>query len=346
MVETTQESNMVKKKKPTSFWVATILGILLLLSALVNFILLITLAITFSPSEVSDELSRYNEVFVTGSPKATNKILRISVSGVLYEGEEIFGGHYDTVKLVINSLKKAKSDNDIKAVIFHINSPGGGITECDQIYNEILRFKESRPNVPIIVSMDKVAASGGYYISTLADKIIARPTTITGSIGVIAHLINVEGLSEKIGLKSEVIKSGDKKDLGSAWRKMTAEERAIFQEIINEMYQRFVKIVVDGRKNLNRETVLKLADGRIYTGEQALKNGLIDELGDFEDSIKSAKKLANLSEARVVEYKKKKGFLEELFGAKSTAQFDLVSNFNRLLLQRNTPQLLYLWTVE
>jgi len=352
MTEIGSETTIIKKKRPTSFWLAIILGILLGLSLLLNLCLIIALASKFIEKGISiaDFDRDYQEVFVMGERTAQDKILRIPVSGPIIsisgQGMGCFwGGHEDIVESIITALKKAKDDHKIKAIIFEVNSPGGGITECDQIHKEIQRFKGKRPEVPIIVSMGDMAASGGYYISAPANKIIARPTTLTGSIGVIAYFMNIEDLYQKIGLKDVVIKSGDKKDMGSVTREMTEEEKTLFQEMIDEMYQRFIRIIDEGRQNLNHEEIQKLADGRVYTGEQALKNGLVDELGDLEDSVATAKKLANLTEAKVVGYKKHRTFFDlfEMVTPRSNAQLDLLANLDRLVWSKNIPRLFYMW---
>lgn len=325
-------------KKPAVFWLAIIFGVLLIFSILANFALFSALAV-LSGGKVGDgELAKYDESFITGDRASRNKILRIPVEGAIMENSMVTD--------VVNSFKKASEDKDIKAVILEVDSPGGGITACDRIYNEIKRYRDANPNVPMVVSMKNIATSGGYYVSMLADKIIANPTSITGSIGVIMYLINVEGLYEKIGLSDVVIKSGAKKDMGLWSRKMTDDEKTIFHDMIMEMYDRFVGIVAKNRKAIDHEMLLKLADGRAYTGEQALKNGLVDKLGDFEDSLKEAKSLARIYDAKIVEFSRRKGLLESLFNAKSNDQNALTESVNKLFIEKKTPQFLYMWTVE
>jgi len=338
MVE--NESKVVKRGIAT--WLFVLVLVLMSFSFLINLILLLSLSVHLAASGGTGEeefLQQYDERTIGGEKDAAAKILRLPITGVLVSKKSREGGIVD---YVTGSLKQATKDVSIKAIILDINSPGGGITECDKIYREIARFKKARPEVKIIASMDSVAASGGYYISMLADKILAQSTTITGSIGVISYRPDVEGLLEKIGVRAQVIKSGSKKDMGSPFRKMTKEEEDILQNIINEMYEKFVNIVCSGRKNLTRETILKLADGRVYTGEQALKNGLIDEIGDFEDSVQLAKKLANLPKARVQEYTKKVSFLEGLFGIKSSYP-PILQELYEFVPQRTESRFFYLW---
>ncbi|MFH0888800.1 MAG: signal peptide peptidase SppA [Planctomycetota bacterium] len=339
----------VKRRRSVSFWIALILGVFLLLSLLVNFVQCISV-ISLPSGKNKDAAKPYTEKFVTGEQESENKILIISVKGVILNNEGdsgFFGATNESInERISRSLKQVQQDKNIKAILLRVDSPGGGITECDQIYQSIKRFKQSNPQIPIVALMDDMAASGGYYISAMADKIIAHPTTLTGSIGVIAQFINIEGLFSKLGLKDIVIKSGVMKDIGSSTRAMTEEEKALLQGIIDEMYGRFVQVITEGRKNLSREQILKLADGRIYTGEQAVKNGLVDEIGYLEDAIKSTETLAKISKAKIIEYEKSKGFIDFMFGAlspKFQPEMNLTRELKSFIYSSNTPRLLYLW---
>jgi protease-4 len=200
--------------------------------------------------------------------------------------------------LVRDYMRKAEDDGLVKAVILRIESPGGSAAASQEIANEILRFKEETGK-PVVVSMGDMAASGGYYISAYADKIVANPATLTGSIGVISQLIYIEGLLEKLGLEMEIIKSGEHKDMGV--RPLTDEERQIMQDITDELYEQFVETVAEGR-NLSTATVRNLATGQLYTGEQALSLGLVDELGGLDKAIEVAAGLAGITTATVEEY--------------------------------------------
>ncbi|MEW6027242.1 MAG: signal peptide peptidase SppA [Planctomycetota bacterium] len=340
-----------RPRSRVSVWLAAIFGIGLVLSIVLNVVLFIMVVAKFSSGGAFQDLHdrRYRERLVGGESSSDNKILIIPVTGVIMSGRDsggLFGGASDPVQTVRETLKRAEGDEDIKAIILDINSPGGSVTASDNIHRELLRFKAKRPDVIIVSYLGEVAASGGYYVAMPGNRIVAHPTSITGSIGVIASMLNVEGLFQKIGLKSEVIKSADKKDIFSGTRPMTKEERAIMQAMIDEMYQRFVGIVCEGRPNLSRSEVLKLADGRIYTGEQAVKNGLADETGDRDDAFETAKKLAKVSDARLIQYQKRHDFWE-LFEASALFQPQgIASDIRSALLERNTPHLLYLWQVE
>jgi protease-4 len=236
----------------------------------------------------------------SGCGAVGGKIAVIPLNGTIVgtSQEGLFTSGGITPKLVRNYLHKASADATVKAVVLRIDSPGGSAAASQEIANEIRRFKEDTGK-PVVVSMGGVAASGGYYISVYADKIVASPSTLTGSIGVISEFIYIEGLLEKLGLQMEIIKAGEHKDMGL--RPMTDEERQIMQTITDDLYEQFVGAVAEGR-NLPRETVRKLATGQIYTGGQALNLGLVDELGGQEEAIALAAKLAGVAAPIVEEY--------------------------------------------
>ncbi|MCK4532742.1 signal peptide peptidase SppA [bacterium] len=192
---------------------------------------------------------------------------------------------------IVKKLKELGDNKAVKVVILRINSPGGSVAAVQEIYTEVLKIREKGKKV--VASMGDVAASGGYYIACAADKIMANPGTLTGSIGVIMMIENVEMLFTKIGIETNVIKSGQYKDIGSFARKMTEEEKGILQGIIDNAFGQFVYAIAKGR-DIDKDEVLSLADGRIFTGEQAKENGLIDELGNKEDAIKLAAELAGI----------------------------------------------------
>lgn len=206
-----------------------------------------------------------------------------SASGRVWEkGAEQWARH-------IKTMSEAKG---VKAIILDINSPGGSVGAVQEIHSQIMRVRQEK-KIPFVALFDDVAASGGYYIASACDKIVSHPGTLTGSIGVIFSVSNLEGLFGKIGYKMEAIKSGKHKDMGSPARPMTPEERAILQGVIDDAYEQFLAAVAEGR-HLPLAQVRPLADGRIYTGSQALKLGLVDSVGDSEDAVALAAKLAGL----------------------------------------------------
>jgi len=243
-----------------------------------------------------------------------DRIAMIPVEGVIND---------EMAKTVNRHLKQYGEDSRVKAILLRIDSPGGGVSASQEIYTEVKRVKEKKK---VVVSMASVAASGGYYIACPADKIIANQGTITGSIGVIAEWLNYKGLAEWAKLKPVVFKSGEFKDTGSPTRELTEAEKKYFQGMIEELYGQFVTAVTEGRNGkgaegveLTRERVVQLADGRVYTGEAAKKNGLVDEIGNYEDAVKATAKLVNIKgEPQVITPpKQKEGFslLDLLLGA-------------------------------
>jgi protease-4 len=193
-------------------------------------------------------------------------------------------------KDVIDEIKAHVKDPSIKAIVLRIDSPGGAVAPSQEIYEEIRKAVTKKK---VVVSMGSVAASGGYYIAAPATRIVANPGTLTGSIGVIMEIPNVEGLMNKIGVKTEVIKSGRHKDIASVFRGIKKEEREILQGVLDNVHEQFIKAVAEGRKMLI-EDVKRIADGRVFTGEQALKAGLVDEIGNLEDAIKVAARLTGI----------------------------------------------------
>jgi len=217
------------------------------------------------------------------------------VDGVITEGEEssgFGGGSGATARSLIKSIKEIRNDDAVKAVLIRINSPGGSAAASQAIFDELIKLKKEK-GVKIVASMGDMAASGGYFIAAAADKIVANPATLTGSIGVIMHLANYQGLMDKVGVKSVTIKAGRLKDIASPDRPMTAEEKALLQSIVDDTYDQFLTAVAQGRK-MTMAQVKPLAEGKIYTGRQALKVKLVDQLGNGEDAKDTLKKLAGL----------------------------------------------------
>lgn len=229
-----------------------------------------------------------DSVIVSGDPN--ERIMVLNVPGMIVDIGNIpsFGEQQYNHQRTLEALEEAKTDTTIKGVLFAVDSPGGTVYHSEELHAKILELKEERPEVLIYSSMGTVAASGGYYISAPADKIFAANETTTGSIGVIINLANYQGLEEKLGVKTEAFTSGPFKDMGSGSREMTEEERAIFQQNIDESFERFLEVVKEGR-GYDEATLREIADGRIYSGKQALENGLIDEIGYQEDAIEDLK---------------------------------------------------------
>jgi len=279
------------------------------------------------------------------SRPAAGKIVVIPLSGTITTGDSsLFSSSTITPGLVREYLTKAEKDPAVKAIVLRIESPGGEIEPCQEILLEIERVKETKP---IVVSMGGTVASGGYYISTPANKIVALPATQTGSIGVISQLINVEGLLEKLGIQIETFKGGKYKDMYWGFRELMPEEEEIMQEMIDEYYEQFIDVVAEGR-GLSKEDVRDLATGQLYSGAKAKELGLVDELGDLDTAINLAAELAGI-EAPIVEYYKQSGLiwrlLSGLVGA-IQARLSGLSAQDMLLLEilsHNYPQPLFLY---
>ncbi|MEE9199816.1 MAG: signal peptide peptidase SppA [Candidatus Brocadiales bacterium] len=329
-----------KEGRGMGFWAAAAVAVFFFLSSLLLVAMILGSLTAWSPllGEGKALNKEYTEEIVEGS--GDKKIVLINIKGIISTASDSFlSGGSGTVEGFKKQLKHIKEDEQVEAVLLLIESPGGGITASDIIYNEILRYKEEKGK-KVVVLMGDIAASGGYYISVAADKIIAHPTTITGSIGVILPLVNVSELINKYGIEDASITSGDMKDIGSPTRPMRPEEKAVLDSIIQQMYERFVSVIATGR-NMPVEEVKKLADGRIYTAQQALEGGLIDQLGYLSDAIETTKEMAGLDEALVVRYKRKWS-LGDLFSIVQKITLPGVRQFFQWP-EMETPRLMYLW---
>lgn len=222
-----------------------------------------------------------------------DRIALIRVEGVILDAQQTVG-----------DLKKFGDSPSVKAIVLRIDSPGGGVVPSQEIHDAVMRVR-NKQNKAVVASMGTVAASGGYYIAAATDRIIANPGTLTGSIGVIMELANLEGLLKKIGVENVVVKSGRHKDIGSPFRKMSDEDRRILQSVMDDVHTQFIEAVAEGR-SLDVSDVQPLADGRIFTGRQAKDIKLVDELGDLDDAIRLAADLAGIEgEPKVVEPRKR-----------------------------------------
>lgn len=234
-----------------------------------------------------------------------DKILLIHVTGLISDTPKkgVLRTSPSLVEQIVLQLNKAEKDTQIKAVLLKINSPGGTITASDLLYHEIVSFKE-KTGAKIIISMMDIAASGAYYMSLPADKIIAHPTSVTGSVGVIFLQPKVTGLMDKIGLGVDVKKFGKNKDMGSPFRESSEEEQKLLQKAVNDFGERFIRLVQKHRK-LDQRALTEIASARIFLADDALKLGLVDKIGYLSDAVKESKKLAKVSDdARVVVYRR------------------------------------------
>ncbi len=249
------------------------------------------------------------------------------VSGVIHSGRSgaggLMGSRTSGSDSIVSMIENAAADPGVKALVVRINSPGGSAAGSQEIYDALLRFKQK--NKPVIISMGDVAASGGYYIAAAGDTIFADPATLTGSIGVIFSLVGYEELFKKVGLDSNVIKSVEHKDIGSPYRPMTEEERQILQGAVDNIHAQFISHVAKGR-GMDIEDVAKLADGRLYTGEQALENKLVDKMGGMHEAVEFAAKKADLSPSPDIEYLQKENPFLSLFETASEIGSGVLAN--------------------
>jgi protease-4 len=281
--------------------------------------------------------------------RGLDKILLMDVSGFLSDDVGSSGLSLTAapprVPLLVRvreELDKATKDKRVKALVLRINSPGGTVTASDIIFREIQLFR-ARTGVPVIAVMMDVAASGGYYVALAADTIVAHPTTVTGSIGVIMMSANAEGLMQKLGLAAMTIKSGEHKDMGSPFRTLTPEERGIFQSIIDDLQRQFVAKVSDRRK-LPLETAQKLADGRVYTAEQALASQLVDHIGYMPDAVALARRAAGLTEAKVVIYRRPHQYRATYYAQADSQASGIEASLGNLAAMSGLgPRFLYVW---
>ena len=256
------------------------------------------------------------------------KIAVVKIEGVILDSKDI-----------IEELREHRENKSVKAIMLRIDSPGGAVAPSQEIYTEVLKIRDEGKK-KIVTSMGSVAASGGYYIASASDRIVANPGSVTGSIGVIIELANVSGLMKKVGVESVVIKSGKFKDVGSLFRTMTAEERELLQGVIDDTYDQFVDAVAAGR-GINKEDLLPIADGRVFTGRQAKKLGLVDDLGSMQDAIKITADIAGIKgEPDIIQKKKKFSILERLL--KNSSLAGLIDNGKKIAAGEGTFSMKYM----
>lgn len=258
-------------------------------------------------------LSVIVRIMMVGTSSIGQKVAVLDITGIITKSDA-------SIKLI----HAYRDDPSVKAIVLRINTPGGSVAPVQEIHRELTKLDK-----PIVASMGGTAASGGYYIACAADTIVANPGTLTGSIGVIMQFTKMKGLYEKIGLEQQVIKSGQFKDAGSIFRDLTEEEKDVLQGTVDDVYNQFVDAIVKSREeHLNRDEIVKLADGRIFSGKQAQTHKLVDKLGNLQDAIKIAGELGNIEGTpKIVRKQRKSSLLEQLLGIKHNPQFDDILNF-------------------
>lgn len=284
---------------------------------------LTTLAGCGTPSFLVTPVSNTNqlkeEVVKGGDGWSPEKIAIISIEGMLANARS--GGFLqpteNPVSLFVQELRQAEADPKVVAVVLRINSPGGTVTASDTIYQELMRFKK-KTSKPVIASSQEMAASGAYYVACAADKIVVQPTSIVGSIGVIFEAFDLEGTLQKLGIRVSPVQSGRFKDMGSPFRQRTVEEQALMQQMVDQYYQRFVAIVTERRGIKESGALQTVADGRVFTGQDAVKYGLADANGLLEDAVDMAAEQAKVKHPRVILYKRPYGYGGSIYASSST----------------------------
>ncbi|WP_082235112.1 signal peptide peptidase SppA [Halobacillus massiliensis] len=272
----------------------------------------------------------------------SNRIARLTVDGTIVSGQgsNPFSGEGYNHELFMKQLETIKEDNTVKGVLLYVNSPGGGVFESAEIHDKLLELKEEGKN--LYVSMGGMAASGGYYISAPADQIFASNETFTGSLGVIMQSINYEELANEYGVKFNTIKSGEFKDIMSPTKEMTEGDREILQTLVDESYQGFVNVISEGR-DMPEDEVRELADGRIYSGQQAVENGLVDQIGFEEDALNALKEELG-GNPQVFEYSKTENFFGVPISVESFLPNNEIKWINEMIDKRQGPRMMYMYT--
>ncbi len=275
------------------------------------------LVLDFVPA--ADELTETEVLRDDGVGSSGAKIALVDLSGLIVDARrQLPWPGENPVARFTESLKKAARDRGVKALIVRINSPGGTVTASDVLYREITQFKQ-RTHKPVVILMGAVAASGGYYVACAGDEIIAHPTTVTGSIGVIMQTFNFAQGMRKIGIKADAITSGPNKAMGSPFEPMPPEHRALLQGLVDEFYERFTSVVVAGRPGLAQEDLRWITDGRVVSGKRAAEVGLVDRLGSLREAFEAARSRAGLARARLVKYHRPLEYVGSAYARTPTA---------------------------
>lgn len=327
----------------TKRWLAIVVVVVLLFIS-IGFRFTMNLASGLLDDVMTFDEEGYDEVIIADGDWG-ERIAVLNLEGVIMGGEEsIFLAEGYQHERFLGKIQQAAEDETVEAILLKINSPGGAVGETAQIHKALIDM-QAEYDKPLYVSMGEMAASGGYYAAAPADKIFAETSTLTGSIGVIMENINFSGLAEKFGVDFNTIKSGKHKDILSSSREMTKEEEEILQSIIDEMYDDFVQVIVDGR-GMDEAKVRKVGDGRIYTGRQAQDVGLVDEVGTFDDALEALQDEYGLEDAQVIEYGEDLGIFR-LFGVKAqefiTGNKSELDTVMSLLRKSDKPRAMYIY---
>lgn len=329
-----------KKSGARILWaVCLITGVLLAFSMLLN----VVLGVGFIFSHASepqtdhpvDEKPRFKEIWSQGSGRT--KAVHIDITGVISRDMEssFWGTQFDRVESILRQIRAARNDSSVQAILLDINSPGGAITPTDEIYSALKAFRTSQSNRVVVACCSDLMASGGYYIGLAADRIIAQPTSVIGSIGVLIQTLNWAELSERIGVRDTTVKSGDNKDLFNPFRPVTEDERAIMQSLVDGFHGRFIRLVADAR-DLTVDEVTEIADGQVMTAGNALELGLIDRIGYWDEAIDEMRKITDRETLKIIRYEENERFFLRLARVIAPLRFSE-------LIHRSAPSVEYRW---
>jgi len=304
------------------------------------------MGILLRPVDVTEELEE-TEVGGDDGWFVRSKVAIIDLDGVIANDRrrDFFGAAENPVSLFCEKLDMAEDDSAVKAVILRINSPGGGVTATDIMYQRLMRFRQRR-KIPVVALIEDVGASGGYYLACAADRILAHPTSVTGSIGVIVQAVSLAETLKMLGVETEAVTSGPMKDMASPFKPLDPKDLAVFKTMVDAYYERFLDVVARSRAGLDADKARALADGRIYTGQQAKANGLVDDLGYMADAFEMAKVLSKTSRATMVIYHRPYGYRANAYSSAvpPVPQINLINISVDWLLAGTRPHFMYLWT--
>lgn len=325
------------RKKTAALWIAILfLVALLFISVSANLGLIVVNAVRGGMDGPSaSSRPRLQEEFVSGS--GHTKVLRLAVNGPIMRnvsGGGIFGVQVDMVEDLKSKIEAATADDDVAAIILEVNSPGGAVTPTDEIYRALLDFKESREDRRIVTFVRDMSASGSYWLAVAGDWIIAEPTSIVGSIGVIMQSLNWATLSERVGLSAITIKSGRNKDLLNPFVETPEEQKQLLQAMIDSLHERFKRVVSDQR-GISPADLEPIADGRILDADSALEHGLIDQIGYWKDSLVYTRELLGKKNIRVIRYKQR----ANIFQVFASASLNEIAR----LVHADTPRAMSIW---
>lgn len=333
-----QKTRSETPKKESHFSMRTLWASLLLITFTVSAVCGIILTLKpLHPAEEQEVKTEEKGAISALTANTKGGVAWIKVYGVIaQDGDSGPFSRPSGASAIAKKIREAGEDKNVKAIVLDINSPGGTVASVQNIYSEILKAKESKK---VVALFRDVAASGGFYIAMAADKIVAEPGTITGSVGVIMQTSNVEGLFNKIGVKMVPITSGKYKDIGSAYRPMTDAEKAILQDMVDDTYTQFFAAVKAGRPNVKESDLLEYTDGRVFTGQRAFNLGFIDQLGGEETALKLAGELAGLKDPKILS-SRSDSLKEFIFSFGSSLDN---KSFAKQLQSLATPSVAYLW---